>query len=217
MASKIPSETVELIKTLRLQGFSLPEIQSHVGIGYGTIFRYVKEIDILPQYKQIWKAKKRGSIKRMIIAKEQAYQKAVKQIHSITDNERLIIFTCLYWAEGSKGDFSFTNTDPEMIRLFVNLIRSLGVTDDRFKMTLRIYEDLDRQKCIKYWSKITNLEVSNLNIMNGKKKGKLKYGMCRIRITKGGDMLKYIFALKDQIVKLNFSRPYSSTDRTRVS
>jgi restriction system protein len=55
----------------------------------------------------------------------------------------------------------------------------------------------------------------NVNVLRGKKKGKLKYGMCRVRILKGGDMLKYMRALNNRIVNIFCSR--SSTDRAQVS
>jgi len=31
--------------------------------------------------------------------------------------------------------------------------------------------------------------------------GKLPYGMCRIRVKKGGDVLKYVVALENEIVQ----------------
>jgi len=42
----------------------------------------------------------------------------------------------------------------------------------------------------------------SVNVLDGKKNGKLIYGMCRIRITKGADVLKYIKALKNRVVSL---------------
>ena len=50
---------------------------------------------------------------------------------------------------------------------------------------------------------------------NGKKNGKLKYGMCRIRVVKSGYLLKIIKSIINLTPEL--VSPYSSTDRTRHS
>ena len=36
-----------------------------------------------------------------------------------------LIAASLYWAEGAKKDFSLTNSDPEMIRVFVMILRKI--------------------------------------------------------------------------------------------
>ena len=49
---------------LRKTGHSLNEIKSIVNRGYGTIFRYIKGVEILPQHEQEWKIKRGGSRKK---------------------------------------------------------------------------------------------------------------------------------------------------------
>ena len=84
---------------------------------------------------------------------------------------------------------------------------------------MRIYEDLNRNSCLKHWSKITGIQLNNetsIYVLNGSKQGKLQYGMCRIRVKKGGLLLKKFFAIINRLEYLTES-PRSSTDRTVAS
>lgn len=114
--------------------------------------------------------------------------------------------TALYWGEGGKGDFNFTNSNPEMIKIFVNGLREILKIDQKdIRASIRIYEDLDRNIFLNHWSKITEIpvkEFANVDVLKGKKSGKLAYGLCRIRIKKGGNMLKYLLALDRRVSEI---------------
>lgn len=139
----------------------------------------------------------------MKIKEKLAEEKAKKTILSLSEKEKIIFLTALYWGEGSKSDFNLMNTDADLIRVFIQGLQEIfNISKDRLRISIRIYEDLDKQKCLEYWSKITGVPAEkfvSIDILKGKKKGKLLYGMCRVRILKGGDMLKYIKALKNRI------------------
>lgn len=139
-------------------------------------------------------------------AQFEARKKASRMVGSLTAKEKLIFLSALYWGEGSKRDFSLTNTDPELIKVFVEGLNGiLGIKAEDFRVSIRIYEDLDKEKCLTFWSGITGVPVKkfvNVDILKGKKSGKLKYGMCRLRIRKGGNMLKYLIALKREVTRL---------------
>lgn len=205
MAKRLTPEIINKIRELRKKGYSLGEIKQEVSVGQGTVFRHIQNIQILPKYRKWWFGKRGGSKKRKKIAEYQAQKKADKVVRRLSDKERLIFLCALYWAEGGKGDFNFTNTDPEMIRIFVyGLQKILRIPKSDLKASIRIYEDLDKQICLDYWAKIINISPENfgkVDILAGKKKGKLPYGMCRIRIRKGGNMLKYMAALRRKMIE----------------
>lgn len=191
---------------MRSYGWSLPELAKEFKVGHATVWRHVQGIQILPKYQEIWKNKRRSSVKRMIQAEKLALNKAKKTIRSLSDKEKELVLACLYWGEGGKKDFNLTNTDPELINVFIKgLQRLYGIPVSKIKVNLRLYEDLDRDVCVDYWSKMVGIPKQNIlgvNVLNGKKTGKLKYGMCRLRIEKGGDMLKYLSALRTRIVQV---------------
>lgn len=219
MASRIPLQTIQKVKQLRSQGWSLPEISKELKLSKTSVLRYIKGVEILPEFLSQWAGKRGGSNKYKLFREKKALEEMQNLINELSSKEKLLIISALYWAEGEKKDFSISNTDPHLIRVFVNALRELfGLNNERFRLSIRIYEDLDPEKCIEFWSQVTNLPRENIIsiiVLPGKKKGKLEYGMCRVRITRGGDLLKKIKAVGSIITQL--SVPIAQMDRASRS
>lgn len=200
----LAKETIEKIRSLRSQGYSLPEISQLVATPKTTVFRYIQGVEILPEYLANWAGKRGGSKKKKLLEERKALEEGKEIVEIPSQKEKLLFIAALYWAEGSKRDFSLSNTDPDLIRLFVNGLRDIfHISDERFRISVRIYEDLDRGKCLSYWSDIVDVPVKHfvgVNILKGKKKGKLAYGMCRVRVTKGGLLLKKLVGINKAMV-----------------
>lgn len=187
---------------LRKHGHSLPEIRHLTGHGTATIFKYIQDIRILPKFQDLWKNKRKSSVARMLKEQKKAQDQAKRLIRKVERKGRILIAACLYWAEGEKKDFSLSNTDPNLIKIFVECLKEFGITKENLRVTIRTYEDLDRERVCNFWSKVVGIpkkSIINVNILKGKKKGKLQYGMCRIRVIKGGYLLKLLHALKELI------------------
>ncbi len=201
-------EVIEKIKLLRTQGYSLPEISDAVQIPKSTVFCYIKGVEILPEYIDQWMGKRGGSKKIKILKEQNALKEGKKLVGKLTNKEKMLFISALYWGEGSKGDFGLSNTDPRLIRLFVECLRGVfEIKNERLRVSVRIYEDLDREKCLLFWSEIVGIpkeEFVNVNVLSGKKKGKLEYGMCRVRVTKGADLLKKITGINKAVFEQMF-------------
>jgi hypothetical protein len=206
MKQRLSEQAVKTIRELRSKGYSLTEIKKEVKAGYGTIYNYIKDVQILPEYKEVWEKKRNGSMKRKIDAETEAGVSAKKILSNLSENEKLLFAVALYWAEGSKKDFSFCNSDPEMIQIFVAILKNVfKVRVSDLKISIRIYEDLDMKKCSEFWASLTGIkvdEITSVNVLKGKKVGKLTYGMCRVRVKKGGDLLKYVVALRKVFIEI---------------
>lgn len=216
---KLNFKKINEIKKLRQLGHSISEISSIVNCGEGTAFTYAKNVKILPKYYPLWLEKCNSS---KFLADQRlkcAAQKAKKLLKYVTIRDLILIGTMLYWAEGAKRDFTFSNTDPEMIKIFVYILRIVfKIKNEQFHISLRIYEDLNKKQCLQYWSKITGVALNSktfVDVLRGSKKGKLKYGMCRIRVKKGCIILKEFSAIIKRLCFL--LSPHSSMDRTRDS
>ncbi len=220
MSKHLTENQILKIKLLRNKGNSYTEIKKLVNVGHGTVYRYASTVKISPENMHVWKNKQSTSTLREKLAIEKAKLNAKRDIPSVTNKEKLIFLTALYWGEGNKSDFIMNNSDPKMINVFVQGLRDLfDVKNDQLRANIRIFQDMDENTCKQYWSGVTKIPLSNFQhteIIYGKKVGKLKYGMCRVRVKKATSyMLKYILALKDQVTEQFCSR--SSTDRTKVS
>lgn len=193
---KLEHDIVARIQSLRKKGYSLPEISRLVNVPKTTIFRYIKGVEILPEFIPTWSIKWGGSRKRKLLKEKQALKDAQKIVGNLSRKEKKLFLSALYWGEGSKKDFGLSNTDPELIKTFINVLRNVfNIQDDRLRISIRIYEDMDKDKCLNFWSQVAEIEkekFTNVDVLFGKKKGKLEYGMCRVRVIKGGDLLKQI-------------------------
>jgi hypothetical protein len=198
----------------RQQGLSIPELHRMFGISKSTALRYAGNVEILPEFKQRWLDRRNAS---KIISENSwkiANEVSTELISSINQKELKIFGAILYWAEGAKREFSFINSDPRMVKFFVKiLVSAYKVPSSSIQVSLRLFEDISVPDAIKFWSGITELELSNsipIEIKKGSKVGKLKYGMCRIRVKKGGLLLKTMFAINKRVMSL--VSPRSSMD-----
>lgn len=202
---KITEEEIKQIVYLRQRGHSLPEIRKIVNRGSSTVFKYVKEVNILPEFQEFWRNKRKASTWKHLKEWERAKKEAATIIQDITKREKILIAASLYWAEGNKkGDFSLSNTDPFLIKSFVECLKGFGIGENNLSLSIRVFSDLEKEKAIVFWCKVTGLsreKVKYITVLDGKKKGKLEYGMCRIRVIRGGYFLKLITEIKNCIIK----------------
>ncbi len=163
-----------LIIRLRKDGKTYSEIRSIYNISKGTLSYWLKNITIpqkdrmLMQKRTYEKWKKGNEIfieKRIREAKkirDDAKQKAAKEIKNINLKQ---IGSALFWAEGGKkqrNHIRFSNSDPEIIKIMMRLFREIcHITDKKIKARAHIYPQMDYQKIIRFWSKITKLPKKN--------------------------------------------------------
>ena len=204
---KVDEEDIKEIIKLRQTGHSLPEIRKITGRGNSTVFKYIQNIKVLPKYKQLLRIKQGGSIERSKTKWKEAGLEARRLIDCLTKRDKLLILACLYWGEGTKSELSLNNSDPAMIKIFVECLQVIGVKKFDLRITLRLYDDLSRQESVRFWSNLVGISpdrILGINILSGKKEGKLKYGMCRVRVTKGGPYFKLIMSMID-LIKSDFN------------
>jgi hypothetical protein len=198
-------EEINKITDLRKNGHTIPEISSLLNIPKTTVYRYASKTEILPKYQEIWKIKRGGSTKRMILAQDKAYLEGKNLVKKLSSKERQLFLSSLYWAEGSKKDFGLSNSDPHLISVFTNILeQEFNIVKSDLRISIRTYEDLDKDACLEFWSKVVGIpkeEFVSVNVLSGKKVGKLKYGMCRVRVVKGGSLLKRIQGINKAIVE----------------
>lgn len=195
---KTSLKDIQTIKQLRKTGHTVSEIANVTGKSRSIISTYIQGVEILPKYLTTWNSMQGSSRTRANAEWAQSLITAQRVITSLNRKEKMIIAACLYWGEGTKSELSLSNTDPALIKTFVTCLEEFGITKDRFRVTVRIYEDINSEKAINYWANIVGIskqQVVGVNILSGKKKGKLEYGMCRIRVTKGKESFKLLQSL----------------------
>jgi hypothetical protein len=198
----LSQKEINKIKDLRKTGHTLSEIKNITKRSNGTIWKYIEGTLILPKYQKLWKAKKGGSKARSNREWKEAKDKASKIIKQISFNEKMFILACLYWGEGSKAELNLINSDPSMIRVVISCLKDLGVQNSELKVSLRLFEEINKKKAISFWTNTLSLPkgfIEKIDVIHGKKVGKLQYGMCRLRVKKGGKYFKLIISMIDLI------------------
>jgi hypothetical protein len=216
----LSDKEIHNIKLLRQDGNSISEISRATGRGKATVSRYVQDVVVSGDNLRILHEKQGGSRVRAEKAWEVAKMQAERMLSPpFSQRERLVTLAALYWAEGTKRELGFINSDPSMIRMFILNLGELGVKKEDLQLSLRIFEDINRDEVIEYWATVLKVESSSImsvTVLRGKKQGKLPYGMCRVRVKNNAPYFKVLMSMI-QILGTHCSSPRSSMDRTAHS
>jgi hypothetical protein len=109
-----------------------------------------------------------------------------------------VLYAALYWSEGTKSSFVFTNTDADMIRVFLFMLREqLGILDDDLDFMIRTCTPMDPLECRRHWSQVAEVPLSQIRVNHHDKhnKSQTQHGMCRITLRRGAYHLKLVHCL----------------------
>lgn len=185
---RISEETRSEIIRLRLSGLSIPEICSTSGIAKTTVQRYVKDVVIPEEFRKRLREKQGGAKARAQGLRENVLEHASELLGELSWRDYCILLIGLYWGEGTKKDFSIINSDPRLLQAFMHALRHFGISKERIYLSLRVHSDISIRDAKTFWSAtlgVSEDRIGRVEIIHGKKKGKLLHGMCRVRICSG--------------------------------
>lgn len=188
MAKRIGKEAYERIISLRTSGLSIPEIVNLTGSAKTTVQRYVKGTVVSEILLERLREKQGGAKDRAIALRESRLNSARLFLGHLSKRDYALILVALYWGEGTKRDFSIVNSDPRLLQTFLHSLLTNGISLDRISLSLRLHGDLSVTAAKEFWSRtlgVPKTHIGRTEVIVGKKKGKLPYGMCRIRVRKG--------------------------------
>ena len=196
---------IAFARVKRANGWSIHsivrELNERFGHGStGQTLKHVRDVKILAEAVPFWQSQRGGSAQRALIRWTDAQERADAIITDISSRDMLIAMMSLYWAEGTRRAFELTNSDPHIIFIFVETIRRIfGVQNDDIGVVVRVFEDLDHDSCRSFWLRVLKLPDDHhvsYEIRSGKRRGKLRFGMCRVRVRKSGQLLKTVRCLR---------------------
>lgn len=201
---KYSHETIVSLKVDRKNGMSVPELIEKYKMPKTSVWHHVKNISLSEEKHRLIFSRRGGTRAK----KERDLLNAQKEAQLILNSinikrSGILIFAALYWSEGNKKSFVFTNTDADMIKMFIRLLKKYFKVEGKdITALIRVTDHLDTKACLDHWKKITRLPAENicLNINNEQNKTKTKYGICRLTLKKGGYRLKLTNALIKNIV-----------------
>ena len=123
-----------------------------------------------------------------IIEKSTALE--VNKNYHIKESKKALL-AMLYWAEGAKGRgdiITFANTDPQLTKLFISLLRqSYTLDESKFRVRVHLHYYHNENKVKKYWSKLLKIPIAQFGKTYWKKRGtnkiyrKNEAGICFVR------------------------------------
>ncbi len=191
-------EKIQAIK-LRLEGKSYSEIKEALKISKGTLSAWLQEYPLSShRIKELRdnNPKRIENFRNTMLKKREArfdksYEKILKKITPIAKRDLFISGFFLYWAEGTKttkATVSLSNTDPAMLKFFIQWLALLGVEKQRLKIHLHLYSDMNIKKTVNFWSEQLKIPTSQFRkpyVKNSKeadiiRKGRFGYGTCNV-------------------------------------
>ncbi len=156
---------------MRAKQMSYSQIKEKLGVSKSTLNYWLKD---LPLSKDRIKELRDNSSQRIenfrntMFQKQKvkldiAYDKASKDIGKLSKREMFLAGFFLYWAEGGKtgkSAITLTNTNPNMLKFYIEWLGLLGVKKDKLRMNLHLYSDMDVKREIDFWSKSLGVSKS---------------------------------------------------------
>lgn len=201
---------------------SITKLSRKYGLSKSTLWHHIKNIKLDESVERRLRSRQGISKKQSRLDWDHAQTEAFLILENI-DLEKAwpILYAALYWSEGTKSSFVFTNTDSRMIQVFLMILRKyLGVPNESLDFMIRTSVPMDPIACRRYWSEVASVPLRSIHIHHDDKhnKGKSQYGMCRITLRKGGYHLKLVYCLTRSVAdKMLTSGSRSSTARTSHS
>jgi hypothetical protein len=201
---------------LRLKGKSYTEIQTMLGVPKGTLSGWFSNLALSDEAKaRIKKRLREGSMRGLLqrnklqshVAAQHARairQDARRQIPQLDHQNVFLAGIALYWAEGYKlpitrngktrtfHPVSLTNADPQLVKMFMKFLREVcQVADEKIIISVRLYQHLNEEHTIQYWSRVTGLSRGNFrksyygisrSSLHKRPYTRLPYGTVQIRV-----------------------------------
>ena len=195
-------ETKDNAIRLRKEGHSYSYISKKLDVPNGTLSYWLSDIPYKPNEET--KKRIKSSVEKMIAVKrgqrdkslEKAKKEALQDIGKLNKRDLFMLGLGLYIGEGTKshGITRVINSNPKVINLAIRWFEEVcGLEKDNFSITLHIYPDNNKDECLKFWSKYTNIAVSQfgktqIDIRKKKKskRGKLPYGTAHLTVRGNG-------------------------------
>lgn len=162
---------------LRRNGYSLREISEKLKISKSTASLWLSGVEIGKNgQKRILKQKEKAIINLRKFKENQKknYLKNIKNNCDVLEgknrfkkNDLKIFLAMLFWGEGSKNErrLVFMNSDPEMIRVYLSLLRSsYKINEKKLRAVLHLHDYHKVFECKKFWSDLTKIDKNRISI-----------------------------------------------------
>ncbi|GAC1440110.1 MAG: hypothetical protein NVSMB55_03620 [Mycobacteriales bacterium] len=156
----------ERARELRLAGWTYPRIASELGVSRSSCSLWPRDMDH-PEPSVEGQARRTAAIRASAERTQQlretqrkSFKVGVAEILGpVSQRDVLLALAVSYWCEGGKDKpwarrelVHWMNSDVMLVRLFLQGLRILGVSDDRIRLRLQIHETADEEAARTWWA-----------------------------------------------------------------
>jgi transcriptional regulator with XRE-family HTH domain len=179
---------------LRRKGYSLREVSEKLKISKSTASLWLSGVEIGKNGQKRILRQKEKAIINLRKFKENQKRNYLENIKNNCDvlkgknrfkkNDLKIFLAMLFWGEGSKNErrLVFINSDPEMIRVYLSLLRSsYEINEKKLRAVLHLHAYHKIFECKKFWSDLTKIDENRISIYkkkNTRKRTRENYQGC---------------------------------------
>jgi transcriptional regulator with XRE-family HTH domain len=199
-----PAERQRARRLRRERGLPIKTIARLVGVSPSSVSRWVRDVELtavqeaaLRDANPIYNRQRSGTAQSSANARARRLEAQQQGMAVAWQGDPLHQMACmLYWAEGSRNrnQLVFTNSDPEMVDLFVHFLRRCyGITHERIALTVNVHlgNGLAVEEIEGWWLRRLGLPAGRLrqSIVNRpsrasqRKRRTLPYGTARIAVS----------------------------------
>lgn len=159
---------------LRREGKTYSEIRKKLDIPKSTLSEWLNNYPLSNKQIQnlqvnVRKSREKAAEKTIVTKRQKKLErikiiekKEKKALLPLNKREFYIAGLFLYLGEGRKGDnstVSLNNTDPRVVKMFYYwLVYVLEVRKERIRVAVHIYEDMNIEKSLNYWSNYLHIQ-----------------------------------------------------------
>jgi len=170
MTAPLRKEKGEAIR-MRQAGASYSQIKAKIPVSKSSLSLWLRDMPLPEERIRVLRDFSATRIERYRETRRKTREgrwamvrsKARKDIGVLSNRELLLVGLFLYWGEGGKtkpGTTSLSNSDPAMIRFFMQWLESLSVPREKMKVHMHFYSDMDVHAELIYWSGVLGLPLS---------------------------------------------------------
>lgn len=158
---------------LRREGKSYSQIQQMLDVSRSSLSLWLRDVALTDEQQRVLDLRRKepslrraASLRALRIARTEFIRsQARSEIGELTSRQLFIAGVVAYWAEGEKAKpwrptgerVSFINSDPTMIRLFLEWTKLLGIGKDDLILRISIHEKADVSAALAFWSNIVGV------------------------------------------------------------
>lgn len=191
---------------LRQSSWSYPMIEAELRVARSTLSGWLRDVPLTEAHTAMRKATLQAARQKALQRNKLQQETMIAEIRAgagedirnlfadgLSNRDLFLTGLMLYWAEGAKTGtvVSVTNSDPFVIRLFVNwLEQCLDIKRDQLRGEVHLYPDIDVHEAESYWSEVIGIpetqfykaQIDKRTNKSANKHGKLPYGTVHVKV-----------------------------------